>query len=51
MKEAQHHFPNEPRLTFAENQTGALEGADAIGLSIWRLDAETAQIFSVQPCK
>jgi hypothetical protein len=22
-----HHFLNEPRLTFAENQSGALEGA------------------------
>ena len=28
MKEAQHCFPNEPRITFAENQTAALEGAE-----------------------
>jgi UDPglucose 6-dehydrogenase len=34
---APHHFPNEPRLTFAENQTGALEGADAlIIVTEWR---------------
>jgi UDPglucose 6-dehydrogenase len=37
MKEARHHFPHEPRLTFAENQTGALEGADAlIIVTEWR---------------
>jgi UDPglucose 6-dehydrogenase len=37
MKEARHHFPHEPRLTFAENQTGALEGAAAlIIVTEWR---------------
>ena len=37
MKEAKHYFPNEPRLSFAENQTGALEGADAlIIVTEWR---------------
>ncbi len=37
MKEATHHFPNEPRLSFAENQAGALEGADAlIIVTEWR---------------
>jgi UDPglucose 6-dehydrogenase len=37
MKEAQHCFPNEPRITFAENQTAALEGADAlIIVTEWR---------------
>jgi UDPglucose 6-dehydrogenase len=28
--EAKHCFPGEPRLSFAENQTAALEGADAL---------------------
>ena len=37
MKEAQHIFPNEPRVTFAENQTAALENADAlIIVTEWR---------------
>lgn len=37
MKEAQHCFPNEPRLTYAETQTAALEGADAlIIVTEWR---------------
>ena len=37
MTEAKHYFPNEPRLNFAENQTGALEGADAlIIVTEWR---------------
>jgi len=37
MKEASHYFPDEPRLSFAENQTGALEGADAlIIVTEWR---------------
>ena len=37
MKEAQHAFPNEPRLTYAENQTAALENADAlIIVTEWR---------------
>ena len=37
MKEATHHFPNEPRLTFAESQTGALKGADALVIvTEWR---------------
>ncbi len=36
-KEAEHCFPNEPRLSYAENQTGALEGADAlIIVTEWR---------------
>jgi UDPglucose 6-dehydrogenase len=30
MNEAKHCFPNESRLTFAANQTAALEGADAL---------------------
>ena len=30
MAEARHGFPDEPRLTYAENQTAALEGADAL---------------------
>jgi UDPglucose 6-dehydrogenase len=30
MHEARHCFPDEPRLTYAENQTAALEGADAL---------------------
>jgi UDPglucose 6-dehydrogenase len=30
MNEAKHCFPNEPGLTFAANQTAALEGADAL---------------------
>ncbi|MDT7516464.1 UDP-glucose dehydrogenase family protein [Rhodoferax mekongensis] len=37
MKEAQHCFPNEARLTYADNQTAALEGADAlIIVTEWR---------------
>jgi len=37
MKEAKHYFPDESRLSFAENQTGALEGADAlIIVTEWR---------------
>ena len=37
MKEAQHCFPNEPRLTYADTQTAALEGADAlIIVTEWR---------------
>lgn len=37
MKEAQHSFPNESRLTFAENQSAALDGADAlIIVTEWR---------------
>ncbi len=37
MKEAQHCFPGEPRLTYADNQTAALEGADAlIIVTEWR---------------
>jgi len=30
MQEARHCFPDEPRLRYAENQTAALEGADAL---------------------
>jgi UDPglucose 6-dehydrogenase len=30
MHEAQRCYPNEPRLTYAENQTTALQGADAL---------------------
>ena len=30
MKEAQHCFANEPRLSYAHNQSAALEGADAL---------------------
>lgn len=30
MPEAKHCFPNEPRLSYAENQTAALEKADAL---------------------
>jgi len=37
MKEAQHCFPNEARLSYADNQTAALEGADAlIIVTEWR---------------
>jgi UDPglucose 6-dehydrogenase len=37
MKEASHLFANEPRLSFADNQTAVLEGADAlIILTEWR---------------
>ena len=37
MHEARHIFANEPRLTYADNQTAALEGADAlIILTEWR---------------
>jgi UDPglucose 6-dehydrogenase len=37
MKEAQHAFPGEPRLTYADTQTAALEGADAlIIVTEWR---------------
>ena len=37
MAEAKHCFPNEPRITFVENQTAALEGADAlIIVTEWR---------------
>nr|WP_315496533.1 UDP-glucose/GDP-mannose dehydrogenase family protein [uncultured Rhodoferax sp.] len=37
MKEAQHCFPNEARLTYADSQTAALEGADAlIIVTEWR---------------
>ncbi|WP_296509196.1 UDP-glucose/GDP-mannose dehydrogenase family protein [Rhodoferax sp.] len=37
MKEAQHCFPDEPRLTYADSQTAALEGADAlIIVTEWR---------------
>jgi len=37
MKEAQHCFPDEARLTYADNQTAALEGADAlIIVTEWR---------------
>jgi UDPglucose 6-dehydrogenase len=36
-KEAQHCFPNETRLTYAESQTAALDGADAlIIVTEWR---------------
>jgi UDPglucose 6-dehydrogenase len=30
MAEARHYFPDEPRLSYAENQTAALENADAL---------------------
>jgi UDPglucose 6-dehydrogenase len=30
MNEAKHRLSNEPRITFADNQTAALEGADAL---------------------
>lgn len=30
MVEAKHYFPDEPRLSYAENQTAALEKADAL---------------------
>lgn len=30
MAEARHCFPDEPRLTYAENQTATLDGADAL---------------------
>jgi UDPglucose 6-dehydrogenase len=30
MQEARHCFPDEPRLRYADNQTAALEGADAL---------------------
>ena len=30
MTEARHHFPSEPRLSYAENQSAALEMADAL---------------------
>jgi UDPglucose 6-dehydrogenase len=37
MKEARHLFANEPRLTFADSQTAALEGADALVIvTEWR---------------
>jgi UDPglucose 6-dehydrogenase len=37
MNEARHCFPDEPRLTYAENQSDALEGADAlIIVTEWR---------------
>jgi UDPglucose 6-dehydrogenase len=37
MKEAQHCFPDVPRLKYADNQTSALEGADAlIIVTEWR---------------
>jgi len=37
MSEAQHCFPDEPRLTYADNQTAALVGADAlIIVTEWR---------------
>jgi UDPglucose 6-dehydrogenase len=37
MNEAKHCYPDEPRITFAENQTAALEGADAlIIVTEWR---------------
>jgi UDPglucose 6-dehydrogenase len=37
MNEARHCFPDEPRLRYAENQTAALEGADAlIIVTEWR---------------
>jgi UDPglucose 6-dehydrogenase len=37
MSEAQHCFPDETRLTYADNQTAALEGADAlIIVTEWR---------------
>lgn len=37
MDEAKHCFPNEPRLTFAKNQTAALEDVDAlIIVTEWR---------------
>ncbi len=37
MNEARHCFPDEPRLTYAENQSEALEGADAlIIVTEWR---------------
>jgi UDPglucose 6-dehydrogenase len=37
MKEAQHAFPNQPGLSYADNQTAALEGADAlIIVTEWR---------------
>jgi UDPglucose 6-dehydrogenase len=37
MNEARHNFPDEPRLSYADNQTAALEGADAlIIVTEWR---------------
>ena len=37
MNESRHCFPDEPRLRYAENQTAALEGADAlIIVTEWR---------------
>jgi len=37
MDEAKHCLPNDPRITYAENQTAALEGADAlIIVTEWR---------------
>jgi len=30
MTEAKHCFPNEPRLTYADNQSAALQGADTL---------------------
>jgi UDPglucose 6-dehydrogenase len=37
MAEARHLFANDPRLTFADNQTAALEGADALVIvTEWR---------------
>ena len=30
MTEAKHHFPSEPRLSYAENQCSAVENADAL---------------------
>lgn len=54
MKEARHCFPNEPGVTFAENQTAALEGADAlIIVTEWREfrspDFETIKAKLKQP--
>jgi UDPglucose 6-dehydrogenase len=37
MTEAKHYFPNEPRLSYAENQTAALANADALVIvTEWR---------------
>jgi UDPglucose 6-dehydrogenase len=54
MKEAKHCFPNEARLSYAESQTEALEGADAlIIVTEWREfrspDFETIKAKLKQP--
>nr|WP_319563392.1 UDP binding domain-containing protein [uncultured Rhodoferax sp.] len=41
MDESKHCFPNEPRLTFAKNQTAALEDADA-----WNIATEWQEFRS-----